>query len=111
MGRDIHCGNAKFIIRNAIFSLVGSRIFAKLSATLFRLAFLMMNFALPQWMARRVPWRQNDVLNAETAYLRSPLRQRKVHHQKRHLLLGRLEDLREAICHLVSLVPGDRMTY
>ncbi|KAK4866321.1 hypothetical protein LT330_008662 [Penicillium expansum] len=33
----IHCGSANFITRNAIFSLVGSRVFAKLSATLFGL--------------------------------------------------------------------------
>ncbi|KAJ5549695.1 hypothetical protein N7535_002368 [Penicillium sp. DV-2018c] len=36
-----------------------------------KLAFLVMNFALPQWMAKRVPWRMNTVLNVETAYLRN----------------------------------------
>lgn len=36
-----------------------------------KLAFLVMNFTLPQWIARRVPWRMNGVLNTETAYLRS----------------------------------------
>ncbi|KAJ5951503.1 uncharacterized protein N7479_009916 [Penicillium vulpinum] len=45
--------------------------FAKiLEPTKEKMAFLVMNFALPQWMAKRVPWRMNDVLSTETAYLR-----------------------------------------
>lgn len=35
-----------------------------------KMAFLVMNFTLPQWMAKRVPWRMNNILESETAYLR-----------------------------------------
>lgn len=36
-----------------------------------KMAFLAMNFALPQWIARRVPWRLNHVIDTETGFLRS----------------------------------------
>lgn len=35
-----------------------------------KIAFLAMNMTLPQWFARRVPWRQNNVVNMETGFLR-----------------------------------------
>lgn len=36
-----------------------------------KMAFLAMNFTLPQWIARRVPWRLNNVVARETGFLRS----------------------------------------
>jgi cytochrome P450 len=35
------------------------------------MAFLAMNFTLPQWIAQRVPWRMNDVITNETNFLRN----------------------------------------
>ncbi|KAJ5772764.1 hypothetical protein N7457_007660 [Penicillium paradoxum] len=44
-------------------------------------AFLVMNITLPQWIARRVPWRINTMLDTETAYLRSACNE--IVHEKR----------------------------
>jgi cytochrome P450 len=35
------------------------------------MAFLAMNFTLPQWLAQRVPWRLNQVIANETGFLRN----------------------------------------
>ncbi|KAL1875983.1 hypothetical protein Plec18167_005244 [Paecilomyces lecythidis] len=35
-----------------------------------KMAFLAMNFVLPQWLAQRVPWRLNKVVADETGFLR-----------------------------------------
>jgi cytochrome P450 len=42
-----------------------------LEPTTEKLAFLAMNFTLPQWIAQRVPWRMNDVITNETNFLRN----------------------------------------
>lgn len=41
-----------------------------LEPTTEKMAFLAMNFVLPQWIARRVPWRINKVVAEETGFLR-----------------------------------------
>lgn len=42
-----------------------------LEPTTEKIAFLTMNFILPQWIAQRVPWRLNQVVADETGFLRS----------------------------------------
>lgn len=42
-----------------------------LEPTTEKMAFLAMNFTLPQWIAQRVPWRLNKVIADETSFLRS----------------------------------------
>ncbi|KAJ5587993.1 uncharacterized protein N7459_003758 [Penicillium hispanicum] len=42
-----------------------------LEPTTEKMAFLAMNFTLPQWIAQRVPWRLNDVVASETGFLRN----------------------------------------
>lgn len=42
-----------------------------LEPTTEKMAFLAMNFTLPQWIAQRVPWRMNDVITNETNFLRN----------------------------------------
>ena len=42
-----------------------------LEPTTEKMAFLAMNFTLPQWIAQRVPWRMNDVITYETNFLRN----------------------------------------
>lgn len=41
-----------------------------LGPTTEKMAFLAMNFILPQWLAQRVPWRLNKVITDETNFLR-----------------------------------------
>lgn len=41
-----------------------------LEPTTEKMAFLAMNFVLPQWIAQRVPWRLNKVIADETGFLR-----------------------------------------
>jgi len=41
-----------------------------LEPTTEKMAFLAMNFILPQWIAQRVPWRLNKVVADETGFLR-----------------------------------------
>lgn len=36
-----------------------------------KMLFLGINFLLPQWFTRRLPWRLNKVVNDETGYLRN----------------------------------------
>ncbi|KAJ5742048.1 hypothetical protein N7533_011457 [Penicillium manginii] len=42
-----------------------------LEPTTEKMAFLAMNFILPQWIAQRVPWRLNKVVADETGFLRN----------------------------------------
>ncbi|KAJ5689827.1 hypothetical protein N7462_004219 [Penicillium macrosclerotiorum] len=42
-----------------------------LEPTTEKMAFLAMNFILPQWIAQRVPWHLNQVITNETAFLRN----------------------------------------
>jgi cytochrome P450 len=42
-----------------------------LEPTTEKMAFLAMNFTLPQWLAQRVPWRLNQVIANETGFLRN----------------------------------------
>ena len=42
-----------------------------LEPTTEKMAFLAMNFTLPQWIAQRVPWRLNQVIANETGFLRN----------------------------------------
>jgi cytochrome P450 len=42
-----------------------------LEPTTEKMAFLAMNFTLPQWIAQRVPWRLNQVITNETGFLRN----------------------------------------
>ncbi|KAJ5112021.1 hypothetical protein N7532_000066 [Penicillium argentinense] len=42
-----------------------------LEPTTEKMAFLAMNFTLPQWIAQRVPWRLNEVVANETGFLRN----------------------------------------
>ncbi|KAJ5684864.1 uncharacterized protein N7477_001209 [Penicillium maclennaniae] len=42
-----------------------------LEPTTEKMAFLAMNFTLPQWIAQRVPWRLNQVVANETGFLRN----------------------------------------
>ncbi|KAJ5808971.1 hypothetical protein N7474_010240 [Penicillium riverlandense] len=49
---------------------VADSFLAILEPTKEKMAFLAMNFTLPQWIAQRVPWRLNDVVANETGFLR-----------------------------------------
>jgi cytochrome P450 len=42
-----------------------------LEPTTEKMAFLAMNFTLPQWIAQRVPWHLNQVITNETGFLRN----------------------------------------
>lgn len=50
---------------------VADSFLAILEPTREKLAYLAMNFTLPQWIARNVPWRLNDVVANETGFLRN----------------------------------------
>jgi cytochrome P450 len=63
MGRDFNSlQNKKNKVAESFASI--------LEPTKEKMFFLVMNFALPQWMAKRVPWRMNKILETETKYLR-----------------------------------------
>jgi cytochrome P450 len=77
MGRDFNSIQNK---RNKVAESFASI----LEPTKEKMAFLVMNFTLPQWMAKRVPWRMNKVLETETAYLRKTCNEI-VQEKRRHL--------------------------
>ncbi|OGM41331.1 cytochrome P450 monooxygenase [Aspergillus bombycis] len=60
---------------------VADSFLAILEPTKEKMAFLAVNFALPQWFARRIPWRLNKVINDETGFLRELCRD--IVHEKR----------------------------
>lgn len=60
---------------------VADSFLAILEPTKEKMAFLAVNFALPQWFARRIPWRLNKVINDETGFLRDLCRD--IVHEKR----------------------------
>ncbi|KAL4961883.1 cytochrome P450 [Aspergillus stella-maris] len=49
---------------------VADSFLAILEPTKEKMAFLAINFILPQWFARRIPWRLNQVVDNEIGYLR-----------------------------------------
>ncbi|KAL2819858.1 cytochrome P450 [Aspergillus cavernicola] len=49
---------------------VADSFLAILEPTKEKMAFLAINFLLPQWFARRIPWRLNKVIDNEVGYLR-----------------------------------------
>lgn len=49
---------------------VADSFLAILEPTKEKMAFLALNFILPQWIAQRIPWRLNGVVEQETGYLR-----------------------------------------
>ncbi|KAH1355451.1 hypothetical protein KXW75_002462, partial [Aspergillus fumigatus] len=49
---------------------VADSFLAILEPTKEKMAFLAINFILPQWFARRLPWRLNNVIDTETGFLR-----------------------------------------
>ncbi|KAH8432508.1 cytochrome P450 [Aspergillus melleus] len=49
---------------------VADSFLAILEPTREKMAFLAVNFVLPQWFARRIPWRLNRVVSEETGFLR-----------------------------------------
>ncbi|OJJ53324.1 hypothetical protein ASPSYDRAFT_61978 [Aspergillus sydowii CBS 593.65] len=49
---------------------VADSFLAILEPTKEKMAFLTVNFILPQWFARRIPWRLNKVIDDEVGYLR-----------------------------------------
>lgn len=49
---------------------VADSFLAILEPTKEKMAFLAVNFVLPQWFARRIPWRLNRVVDNETGFLR-----------------------------------------
>lgn len=49
---------------------VADSFLAILEPTKEKMAFLAINFILPQWFARRLPWRLNKVIDTETGFLR-----------------------------------------
>lgn len=64
MGRDFRSlHNAKNKVADSFLAI--------LEPTKEKMAFLAVNFILPQWFARRLPWRLNNVIDTETGYLRS----------------------------------------
>lgn len=50
---------------------VADSFLAILEPTKEKIAFLAMNFVLPQWIAQRIPWRLNGVVENETTFLRN----------------------------------------
>ncbi|KAE8142743.1 cytochrome P450 [Aspergillus pseudotamarii] len=60
---------------------VADSFLAILEPTKEKMAFLAVNFALPQWFARHIPWRLNKVINDETGFLRDLCRD--IVHEKR----------------------------
>ncbi|KAL3471227.1 cytochrome P450 [Aspergillus californicus] len=50
---------------------VADSFLAILEPTKEKMAFLAVNFLLPQWFAKRIPWRLNKVVDNEIGYLRS----------------------------------------
>lgn len=60
---------------------VADSFLAILEPTKEKMAFLAINFALPQWFARHIPWRLNKVINDETGFLRDLCRD--IVHEKR----------------------------
>ncbi|KAB8258464.1 cytochrome P450 [Aspergillus pseudonomiae] len=60
---------------------VADSFLAILEPTKEKMAFLAVNFALPQWFARRIPWRLNKVVNDQTGFLRDLCRD--IVHEKR----------------------------
>lgn len=49
---------------------VADSFLAILEPTKEKMAFLTVNFILPQWFAKRIPWRLNKVIDDEVGYLR-----------------------------------------
>lgn len=50
---------------------VADSFLAILEPTKEKMAFLALNFILPQWVARKIPWRLNNVVEEETGFLRN----------------------------------------
>lgn len=49
---------------------VADSFLAILEPSIEKTAFLAINFALPQWLARRIPWRLNKLIDTEVGFLR-----------------------------------------
>jgi cytochrome P450 len=60
---------------------VADSFMAILEPTKEKMAFLAVNFILPQWFAKRLPWRLNKVVDDEVGYLRSICKE--IVHEKR----------------------------
>ena len=60
---------------------VADSFLAILEPTKEKMAFLAINFILPQWFAKRIPWRLNQVVDNEVGYLRDLCRD--IVHEKR----------------------------
>lgn len=54
---------------------VADSFLAILEPSIEKIAFLAMNFSLPQWLVRRIPWRLNKLIDAEVGFLRDLCRQ------------------------------------
>lgn len=50
---------------------VADSFLAILEPTREKMAFLAINFVLPQWFTRRIPWRLNRLVDQETGFLRN----------------------------------------
>ncbi|KAL1963332.1 hypothetical protein VTN77DRAFT_8453 [Rasamsonia byssochlamydoides] len=66
---------------------------AILEPTKEKLMFLAINFVLPQWFARRIPWRLNKVVDTEVGYLRELCHD--IVREKRMSLAARKADAQE----------------
>ncbi|KAL2869429.1 cytochrome P450 [Aspergillus lucknowensis] len=60
---------------------VADSFMAILEPTKEKMAFLAINFILPQWFAKRIPWRLNRVINDEVGFLRNLCKE--IVHEKR----------------------------
>jgi cytochrome P450 len=65
---------------------VADSFLAILEPTKEKMAFLAINFILPQWFARRLPWRLNKVIDTETGFLRDLCKD--IVHEKRKTIVS-----------------------
>ncbi|KAL4802612.1 cytochrome P450 [Aspergillus unguis] len=63
---------------------VADSFLAILEPTKEKMAFLAINFILPQWFAKRIPWRLNQVIDDEVGYLRDLCKE--IVHEKREAM-------------------------
>ncbi|KAL4901040.1 hypothetical protein BDW74DRAFT_160619 [Aspergillus multicolor] len=74
MGRDFcTLQNAKNKVADSFFAI--------LEPTTEKIAFLAINFLLPQWFAKKLPWHLNQVIDEEVGYLRDLCKE--IVHEKR----------------------------
>ncbi|KAE8355871.1 cytochrome P450 [Aspergillus coremiiformis] len=80
---------------------------AILEPTKEKMVFLVFNFLLPQWLARRIPWRLNKALDDEIRFLRELCRD--IVHEKRASITATKETIKELEADILAtmMLGGD----